>query len=400
MKLPTTGKLSIGTVYNFPKIFRAGKKDKVIYWQAQVTNDAWRAVSGFVDGKEKVGAWSSCEPMNVGKANARNATEQALFTAKAKMEKLLKRGGYFLKVEDIGKVQFVAPMLAHGYDADNPPQMPVYVQPKLNGNRCVDYVDGMFTRNGEPYHSAPHIHEALKRIFVKHPDLVIDGELYNHSHAELLNRLNSLVRVKRPTPQELKESEEIVQFHVYDMFSKSGKHTAPFEARMIELKLLLAGKQFCHIVPTHFCTTVKQIDDWFAYYVQRGYEGLMIRNPKGVYVNDRTTDLLKYKPRYSDDFQILEIVEGNGKRKGKAGSIIVAVPAGKYEGPGEKGYVVTKATTARINVRWSDTIKAEIWRDREELVGTLLTVSYAYITEFGKPFHNYSERLWRSKTRI
>ena len=75
-----------------------------------------------------------------------------------------------------------------------------------------------------------------------------------------------------------------------------------------------------------------------------------------------------------------------------AGSFTVEIPARRYEGPSD-GFVVTEATVAKINVRWPDETKEFIWASRERLKGTLLTISYSYITEFGKPFHAYSEFL-------
>ncbi len=42
--------------------------------------------------------------------------------------------------------------------------------------------NGLWTRNGKPYVSCPHIIELLKPIFDIHPTWVIDGEVYSHDN--------------------------------------------------------------------------------------------------------------------------------------------------------------------------------------------------------------------------
>ena len=376
----------------FPMVYRQGKNERVIWWQAEVLGGQWRASSGFLHGATKKGAWSDTSTMNEGKANEKTPHQQALFLAQAKQDKLLKRGGYFLDVLDIGKTQFICPMLAHGYDREAPPNFPVAVQPKLNGFRCIVRKEGMFTRNGIAIHGAPHIHAQVKHLFIQRPRLVLDGELYNHALREHLNRLSRLITRQKPTPEELKDSAEIVQFHCYDMFYQGQPTLETFTQRTRLIGSLLQRIEGVKQVLTLTAVSTEAVDRLFSDFVKNGYEGAMIRLPQSLYVNDRTTNLLKYKPRYTDDVKILDIAEGNGKRKGMAGSFTVEIPARRYEGPSD-GFVVTEATVAKINVRWPDETKEFIWASRERLKGTLLTISYSYITEFGKPFHAYSEFL-------
>ena len=84
----------------------------------------------------------------------------------------------------------IKPMLA--YKVDKKPvdwSEKVYIQPKLDGVRCVISKDGAWSRTGKPWLNIDHILENLKPFFKQHPDIILDGELYNH---ELKNDFENL----------------------------------------------------------------------------------------------------------------------------------------------------------------------------------------------------------------
>lgn len=56
--------------------------------------------------------------------------------------------------------------------------------------RCVATKNGLFTRKGEKYISVPHIEEALKPFFDKHPESVLDGELFKKRPCNFLQGLD------------------------------------------------------------------------------------------------------------------------------------------------------------------------------------------------------------------
>ena len=57
---------------------------------------------------------------------------------------------------------------------------PVYIQPKLDGVRCLITKDGAYSRTGKQFKNLAHIELALIPFFKRHPNIVLDGELYNH----------------------------------------------------------------------------------------------------------------------------------------------------------------------------------------------------------------------------
>ena len=53
-------------------------------------------------------------------------------------------------------------------------------------------------------------------FFDRFPDVVLDGELYNHELKNDFEKIISLVRKTKPTDEDRLESAEKVQFHCYD----------------------------------------------------------------------------------------------------------------------------------------------------------------------------------------
>ena len=81
----------------------------------------------------------------------------------------------------------------------------VYMQPKLDGVRCLIQSDSYsdkgiilqtvtaYSRNGKEWKNIDHILEELVPFFTKHPDVVLDGELYNHNFKDDFESIISMV---------------------------------------------------------------------------------------------------------------------------------------------------------------------------------------------------------------
>ena len=62
------------------------------------------------------------------------------------------------------------PMLAHKFDNDRVDwSQPVYIQPKLDGIRCIMTSDGCYSRNGKKFMNVQHLYtKAIKELFKAH----------------------------------------------------------------------------------------------------------------------------------------------------------------------------------------------------------------------------------------
>ena len=128
-------------------------------------------------------------------------------------------------------------MLAHKFDIDRVDYQQAegyYIQPKLDGVRCLFTKHGAYSRNDKKFMNLAHIELALIPFFKKHPDVVLDGELYNHKLKHDFEKIISLVRKQKPTAEDRLNAQHLVQFHVYDYFSEDSHYEA-YKYRMDQL---------------------------------------------------------------------------------------------------------------------------------------------------------------------
>lgn len=351
-------------------IYKATKGGKVQEWTIEVVKNKYRTISGQTDGKKVVSEWTEVYGKNEGRANATTDNEQALKEAEAKRKLKLERG-YFENIKNINKQQYFEPMLAAKWeDYKNKVEYPLYSQPKLDGIRCIVTKDGMFSRNGKEIISAPHIRKALDKLFKHEPDTILDGELYADKFANDFNAIVSLVKKTKPTADDLKQSEKNIEYHVYDIPSVDGT----FKQRCIELdEIALDFPECVKQVETHIVKNEDEVTEWYEDYVERGYEGQMLRTD-GVYENKRSKNLLKHKSFVDEEYTILDIVEGEGNRSGTAGYFVFETKDGKRFKSNVKG-------------TWEET--AGMLKNKKKLIGKEATVKYFNLTPDGIPRFPY-----------
>ena len=220
------------------------------------------------------------------------------------------------------------PMLA--YPVSNKPidyTKPVFMQPKLDGVRClIQYGDvrgrgpevKAYSRTGKEWKNIDHILQALAPFFQANPDIILDGELYNHALRDDFEKIISCVRKTKPTAVDRAESRKLVQFHCYDIVDE----TMTFWDRY---KFVFANLRDAYGVRT--VATLAEITDQYqahAYhdlYLKDGYEGSILRL-NTEYQCKRSHSLRKFKDFHDAEAVITDWVEGKGKRKGTIGKFM------------------------------------------------------------------------------
>ena len=229
-------------------------------------------------------------------------------------------------------------MLAHKFDNSRIDfTRPIYIQAKLDGVRCLFTKDGAFSRNGKQFMNVRHIEMALKPFFAEQPDVVLDGELYNHKLKRDFEKIISLVRKQKPTDEDRLNAQHLVQFHIYDYFD--GVVYDNYQTRM----QLLVNAGFYDAQIKHVASLL--VDSYNYARVQHeeflslGYEGSIIRNGDGIYKHGRSYDLMKFKDFSDTEATIIDYVTGKGKRTGTLGKFIMQDDDGVVFGcPPGKGY--------------------------------------------------------------
>ena len=345
-------------------IYKKTKTGATQEWTIEVSDNKYRTHSGQVGGQITTNAWTVVYGKNTGKANGTTDIEQALKEAIAKRTKKLE-SGYFEDVNNINEQQYFEPMLAAKWeDYKDKIQYPIYSQPKLDGIRCIVTKDGMFSRNGKPILSAPHILQELHTHFKIYPNMIFDGELYADKFANDFNKIVSLVKKTKPTDADLAESKKNIDYHIYDLPSVDDT----FRVRYSTLCSLRLPKQ-CIVVKTHIVKSEDILMERYGEYVEAGYEGQMLRLDS-KYENKRSKSLLKHKSFIDEEFEILDIVEGEGNRTGTAGYMVFETADGKPFKSNVKG-------------TWEET--AEMLKNKKELIGKQATIKYFNLTPDGIP---------------
>ncbi len=229
------------------------------------------------------------------------------------------------------------PMLAHKYDDSRVDwSQPVYIQPKLDGVRCLFTKDGAFSRTGKKFMNVRHIEMALKSFFDQQPDVILDGELYNHKLKSDFEKIISLVRKQKPTDTDRLDAQHLVQFHCYDYFD--GVLYDSYKTRMNNLVTSDIYDAQIKYVPAKLVDSYNYARTLHKEYLDEGYEGSIIRLD-GLYKHGRSYDLMKFKD-FSDTEAIITGYElGKGKRQGTLGKFLMQDDEGVEFGcPPGKGY--------------------------------------------------------------
>ena len=154
---------------------------------------------------------------------------------------------------------------------------PVFIQPKLDGVRClIQYDNGVVTaysRTGKVWKNIEHITLNLYKFFDKHPNVVLDGELYNHDFRDDFEQIISMVRKTKPTAEARIKSRENVQFHCYDIVNKKMK----FSTRDLWITEHLPTSYCVKHVPTRKVTSESGAKLVHQEHLKAGYEGSIVR---------------------------------------------------------------------------------------------------------------------------
>jgi DNA ligase-1 len=355
-------------------------------WTIEYNDTAYRTHSGQVGGKITTSKWYDVKATNVGRANERSVSQQAEFEAQAKWQKKLD-AGYTADAKAVDtSVKFISPTLAKKWeDRKDKIEYPVFSQPKLDGMRAVITKDGAKSRNGKPWVTIPHILASLEEVFRDFPDLVLDGELYNHEYKEDFNKICSLAKKTKPTVEDLEESAEKLEFHWYDIADPADPNKK-FAQRTKDIASIYRmwglESSAIRMVETNIHSCEASVDSAYKDYVDRGYEGQMIRE-NIPYEFKRSSGLLKRKDFQDDEYIILAIAEGKGNKSGMAGYAILQTEDGR---------------TFNSNIKGTHDFLKDLLENADTYIGSYGTCTFFSLTPDGIPRFPYLTRLRDGKS--
>ena len=338
-------------------LFSRDKYGHIVEWNITVyrgDGESWnvRRTWGVQGGKMQETVLNITE----GKSK-RSVQQQAILQAESFYKKRIDGGD----TPDVGKLDdyIILPMLAHSWEKRGNPTAIYDCQPKLDGVRAMfNCKHGFITRMGKKITSVPHITKAIEIS----EDTWLDGELYTSK----LNfeSLSGIVRRLTPCP----ESEQ-VEFHIFDCYLTKTPD-ANWRDRLKYIESIHFNTPLVKVVPTLKNVKGSVVDRLVDDYVKYGHEGLIARNPEGVYcLNERSASLLKHKRFHDSEYLVVGASEGKGR---DTGTIVWECIT-----PEEKRFSVRPEGTHEH--------RQELWKNWRDHIGKKLTVRYQELTRLGIP---------------
>lgn len=344
-------------------LYKIDSKGKQREWSVTVNGDAFTTSAGLSGGKQTTKT-TICKPKNVGRANEKTASDQALFEAEAKWIKKRDRELYVVKA-NLGKPPiYTPPMLA--LDATKVGHRikwedKVYVgQAKFNGVRCTTKhtANGikLFSRKGKEY-NVPHIQDQLLTLYnyVEDPGISFDGELYIHGVE--LGDVSSAV------------SGDAYQFKLeFQMFDLANSNMTFTERNKMLKNIDLSAYPKLQHVDLQIVKDMNDAKILHDKFVRLGYEGLILRDIDYEYqFGKKTPALFKYKEFQDAEFEIIDVVPDND------GSQAVLV------------YTTDKGVIFKARSKGSDAYREKQLANPRDFIGKMGTVRYSNLLASGAP---------------
>ncbi len=282
---------------------------------------------------------------------------------------------------------------------------PVLVQPKLNGNRCRSLFNAenkvtLLSSSGAPIVSMPHIVKQLESLPIQ--NLELDGELYHHGWSH--QKINGIVR----RTVTMGEEHEQIGYHIFDGIDEKITQVNRLPVlRQLSGLIQAQGVPHIMILETYFAANIKDVMAWLATFMEKGYEGIIIRSPLALYIRKRTSSLLKLKPMKFDTFKIIGYKKELTKvcincRKTPSRCICPVSPDSEInlvEIPLDTlGALKCKTLEGKefyvgSGQALTDLSRSLLWESRHTLVGKRALVKYQNLSDGGIPIHGVLEEI-------
>ena len=387
----------------FQTLYGIEKNGKIKVWNAVVEENADGTATatieyGKIDVKKQTAARIYTEGKNIGRKNETTPYTQCVQETERKWKDKKEKEGYTTEMPEgdrdtqpqkdagntvaasAGAGSVIYPMLAGKYEPQTAKkkrtdiQYPCFVQPKLDGLRCITYINSSGkgvvaqSRTGGAFDSVGHITHELFPIFKAHPRVALDGELYTKDVP--FETLAGIIKKKKLADAD-RELLKHVKYHIYDMIHLDNPEMPYIDRHQFVCKVLRDhSSPFLESVRTDTVKTVDEFKEKFGEFVANDYEGIMLRNVDSVYQQGfRSNDLQKYKEFQEEEYPIVGFDQGDGR---------------------DKGTVIWKCQTKEgrvfsVRPRGTNEHRQELFKNGKSYIGKQLTVIFQELSELNVP---------------
>ena len=263
---------------------------------------------------------------------------------------------------------------------------------KLDGVRNIGIVkDGevsFYSRQGQIVEGLVEVAADLATL----PDGVYDGELIAITDGTLDSKEIFAETIKRSKIKGVKSGLKFMCFDYIESLEAfyNGIDNTKCIDRKQKLQSILESspcKFIEYLQPLYIGSDYSIIPEILKEQVSKGEEGIMINMSEGAYECKRVKSLLKVKQFADADVLVTDLLEGDGRNKGKLGAIEIEF---EYEGNRYK---------CNVGSGFSDAERELYWNNKELLLNKIVTIQYFEITKNDNGSYGMRFPVWLGRIR-
>jgi DNA ligase-1 len=248
------------------------------------------------------------------------------------------------------------------------------LEPKLDGVRCITVVNFeartvvQYTRNGKVLENFSHISDSLlANIDDLGRSYVLDGEVVSKSFQDLMKQVHRKDDVQA-------QDARLMLFDIVPLSEfQKGKSVMGQRRRSSLLKTFKTVFDKCGHIDIISQTEVDldgyvgemQFKEFNKEAIEKGFEGIMIKDPNAPYECKRSVSWLKQKPFIEVSLTVKETEEGTGRNVGKMGALVCE---GKEDGKLIKVNVGSGFTDEDRDEFWSCKVDGQVVEVRADAI--------------------------------
>jgi len=381
--------------------YKLDSKDKPRQWQCWYSTDStgvWGifTTDGLVGGNIKDPVFKASKEKNLGKVNYMSCEMQAQVMQAQEVGKK-ERSGYYTTLEEAENNKIFLPtgcpsgMVWEEYKDKNHIVYPALASGKLDGSKMLSMQrEGrtyLSTRSGKEHMNFEHIQESLDKFYEEFPNIVLDGEAYNHEYADRFEDLQSIFRKQKPTAEQKQVSKDIAKFYIYDVVDKDQPNMTADERQDLLRELFdkyLFENEYLVYWPSYWVHSEEEYDVFHEGCMDDGYEGSVLKIADQPYRNNKNKYVMKRKPKFDCEFKILEVIEGEGTASGTAQKMTIDITSPAGMNTNHQALLVGTTQEAGMASGWDHAKLTKMLGEPEEYIGYMGTIEYGGITKHGK----------------
>jgi len=252
------------------------------------------------------------------------------------------------------------------------------LEPKLDGVRVLTVINPhnktviQYTRNGKVLENFTHITKAIEaHIELFERPIILDGEMVSSSFQALMKQVHRKENVQA-------EDARLMLFDIIPVsefqsgFSTLGQRRRSNLLRTMKSQFDLIG--YIDIIPQievdlDSYVGELQYKEYNKEMVEKGFEGIMIKDPNAKYECKRSTSWLKQKPFIEVSLTVKEVEQGTGRNEGRLGALVC-------EGLDDGRFIMVN-----VGSGFTDAARDEFWNSRKELLNQIVEVRADAVTQ-------------------